>query len=117
MEAFSFFYKKTILLLLHKVYFDHISFTFYDLFLKNLTKKTRAANQFVIPMPRTEFGRTSLRYRGPVIWNFLNRITDVPDSLNGFKRILVKYSGEITSFSFEKEATQIANKLNDFIYF
>ena len=68
--TYFFFYKKSILLLLHKVYFDHISFTFNDLFLKNLTRKTPVArNQFVILRPRTEFGRT---YRGPVIWNFLN---------------------------------------------
>lgn len=72
-EAYFFFfsYKKSILLLWHKVYFDHVSFT--------LSMKTCVANQSVIPRSRTEFGRIYFN-RSPVIWHFLNRITDVPDS-------------------------------------
>ena len=58
-----------------------------------------------------------LRYRGPVIWNFVNRLVKVPESFYSFKQILRKHVKTIDNFSFEKEATVVANRKDHFIYF
>jgi len=67
---------------------------------------------------KTELGRRSLKYRGPTIWNFLNRIVKFSNiSKEGFKPILRKCSKDILQFSFNKEAIFISNKTDDFIYY
>ena len=48
-----------------------------------------------------EVGKDSVQYRGPIIWNFLNRI--------------VRFSKDTNEFSCE--APMIAKKSDDFIFF
>ena len=66
---------------------------------------------------KSETGRNTLQYRGPVIWNFVNRLVKVPDNSYSFKQILRKHVKIIDNFSFGKGATVVANKKDDFIYF
>ena len=87
--SISYFYKKSVLIFMHKVYFDSLSFLPVELVSKKVSSRSlRAVNQMVIPRPRSDLGRNSLWYRGPVIWNFLNKIINVPDSVNSFKNSL-----------------------------
>ena len=103
---------------MHKVYFDSLSLLPVELFLKKVSSRSlRAVNQMVIPRPRSDLGRNSLWYRGPVIWNFLNKIINAPDSVNSFKNSLKKIKADLEAFSFNKEASVIAMKSKDFIYF
>ena len=71
----------------------------------------------IIPRPNSEVGRNTLRYRGPVIWNFVNKIAKVPESLASFKNTIRKSHVELNAFSFNKEAAVITKKCKDFIYF
>ena len=80
------------------------------------SRSSRVPNQFNIIRFRSETGRNSLRYRGPVIWNFVNRLVKVPESFYSFKQILRKYVKIIDNFSFDKGATVVANKKDHFIY-
>ena len=70
----SYFYKKSVLFLLHKVYYGTTTQSICELFSKRVSSRSsRVPNQFNIIRFRSETGRNSLRYRGPVIWNFINR--------------------------------------------
>ena len=74
---------------MHKIYFDSLSFSLGDLFLKNASGRSlRAVKHMIIPRPNSEVGRNTLRYRGPVIWNFINKIAKVPESLTSFKNTI-----------------------------
>ena len=91
---------------------------FCELFSKRVTSRSsRAPNQLNIIRFKSETGRNTLQYRGPVIWNFVNRLVKVPDNSYSFKQILRKHVKIIDNFSFGKGATVVANKKDDFIYF
>ena len=47
----------------------------------------------------------------------VNRLVKVPESFYSFKQILRKHVKTIDNFSFEKEATVVANRKDHFIYF
>ena len=114
----SYFYKKSVLFLLHKVYYGTTTQSISELFSKRVSSRSsRVPNQLNIIRFRSETGRYSLRYRGPVIWNFVNRLVKVPESFYSFKQILRKYVKIIDNFSFDKGATVVANKKDHFIYF
>ena len=69
-----------------KVYFDSLSFLPDDLFSKKVSSRSLCAvSQMVIPRPRSKLSRHSLLYRRPVVWNFLNKTSNVPDNVNRFK--------------------------------
>ena len=109
----SYFCKKSVLFLLHKVYYGTTTQSICELFSKRVSSRSsRVPNQFNIIRFRSETGRNSLRYRGPVIWNFVNL-----ESFYSFKQILGKYVKIIDNFTFDKGATVVANKKDHFIYF
>ena len=112
--------KKSILLLMHKVYYETMTQSTCELFSKRVTSRSsRVPNQFNIIRFKSETGRNTLQYRGPVIWNFVNRlpVVKVPDNSYSVKQILRKHVKIIDNFSFDKGATLVANKKDDFIYF
>ena len=114
----SYFYKKSVLLFMHKVYYETTSQSICELFSKRVTSRSsRVPNQFNIIRFKSETGRNTLQYRGPVIWNFVNRLVEVPDNSYSFKQILRKHVKILDNFSFDKGATVVANKKDDFIYF
>ena len=113
----DYLYKRRILLKMHQVFTGSAPRQILDLFSKS-TRSTRFSNQFNIIRVKTELGRSSLQYRGPNIWNFLNKMIKFSDiSKESFKSILRKYSKDILQFSFNKEAILISNKKDDFIYY
>ena len=115
---FSYFYKKSVLTLMHKVNFETSNQSVCELFSKNATSRSsRFPNQFNIIRFKSDTGRNTLQYRGPVIWNFLNRLVKVPENFYSYKQILKKHVKDIAGFSFSKEATLITAKKDDFIYF
>ena len=70
-----------------------------------------------IPRVKYEVGKETLQYRGPVIWNFLNRVINVESSVSkdSFKQIIRKFSKDINNFTFK--APMIVKKDDNFIYF
>ena len=59
--------------------------TLYPFYLKNCFQRKSLADR---ARPRSELGRHSLWYRGPLIWNFLNNIINVPDSVHNLKTLV-----------------------------
>ena len=75
---------------------------------------------YIIEMNKTitEFGRQSLFFRGPVVWNNLDRNARNSERIDTFKSILKKNSKVIQSISFVKGTCNNRNKnIEDFIYF
>ena len=48
-----------------------------------------------------------LWYRGPVIWNFVNKTGQVPESLASFKNTIRKLHADLEAFPFNKETVVI----------
>ena len=64
----------------------------------------------------TEFGRQSLFFRGPILWNGLNNETRIQDEVARFKVALEKCNQE--QISLMRETCVILNKnLDDFFYY
>ena len=103
---------------MHKVYFETSCQSICNLFSKRkISRLSRIQNQFDIITFNSDTGRNTLQYRGPVIWNFLNRLLTVPERFRSFKQILRKHSRDINTFSFNKGVSLIAMKKDDFVYF
>ena len=65
---------------------------------KNATSRsTRFPNQFKILFIKfkSDTGRNTLQYRGPVIWNLLNRSVKVPEKFYSYKQILKKHVRDV----------------------
>ena len=113
----NYLYKRCILLKMHQIFVGAAPSQILDMFSIS-SRSTRFCNQFNIIRVKSELGRSSLQYRGPNIWNFINKKVKICNvSKEGFKAILRKYSKEILNFSFNKEAIVISNKKDDFIYY
>ena len=103
---------------MHKMYFETSNQSICVLFSKKSTSRSsRFPNQFNIIRFKSDTGRNTLQYRGPVIWTFLNRLVKVPTNFYSYKQILKKHAKDIAGFSFSKGATLITAKKDDFIYF
>lgn len=116
----TYFDKKSVLMSIHKVYFETSCQSVCELFSKKTTSRTtRFPNQFNIIRFKSDTGRNTLQYRGPVIWNFLNRlpVVKVSENFNSCKQMLKKHTRDIAGFSFSKEAKLIITKKDYFIYF
>ena len=73
------------------VYFETSNQSACKLFSKNATSRSsRFPNQFNIIRFKSDTGRNTLQYRGPVIWNFLNRLVKVPENIYSYKQIFKK---------------------------
>ena len=104
----SYFYKRSVLMLMRKVYFETSCQSICNLFSKRkISRSSRIQNQFDIIRFNSDTGRNTLHYRGPVIWNFLNRLVTVLERFCSFKQILWKHSRDINTFSFNKGASLI----------
>ena len=78
----SYFYIRSVLILMHKVHFEPSCLSICKLFSKRKIygSEFRIQNQFdVIIRFNSDTGRNTLQYRDPVIWDFLNRLVTVND--------------------------------------
>ena len=113
----DYLYKRRILLKMHQIFVGAAPSQILDMFSIS-SRSTRFCNQFNIIRVKSELGRSSLQYRGPNIWNFINKKVKVYNvSKEGLKATLRKYSKDILNFPFNKEAIVISNKKDDFIYY
>ena len=113
----NYLYKRRILLKMHQIFVGAAPSQILDM-CSISSRSTRFCNQFNLIRVKSELGRSSLQYRGPNIWNFINKKVKLGNvSKEGFKAILRKYSKDILNFSFNKEAIVISNKNDDFIYY
>ena len=77
----------------------------------------RRGDGFKVPKYNYSMGRTSLSYRGPIVWNILSESYKLCDSHESFKKKIKKDQVLLDKLSFEKESCLITNKDDDFYYF
>ena len=65
----EYIYKKRMATLMHDIYYETAPTDLVNLLEKQSHARTRQKHCFEIFRPRTEIGRTALRYRGPITWN------------------------------------------------
>ena len=75
-KPLEYIYKRRVVTIMHEVYHEDNSKIFSEIFKKKVASRTtRSNNTFEIPRPKCELGRTSIRYRGPLTWNYLPRVS------------------------------------------
>ena len=67
----EYIYKRRILSVMHDIYYNKTPSTLTDMFSKGNNSTTKQRLNFQIKRPRTEQGRTSLLYRGPLTCNLI----------------------------------------------
>ncbi len=118
-QPLSYIYKRKLLTTMHQVYYGNTQTDIKDQFkVKEATiHNTRRKLQFEIRRPKSETGRNSLTYRGPLIWNSLPNQLKELTRINAFKFNLKKELHFINNFNFHKEAAVNNNKKDNLIYF
>ena len=80
-------------------------------------RSSRSEIQFKVKRFKTELGRNSLKYRGPLLWNAIpDRLKKIENS-NSFKKSLKSALKIINNVSFNKGTVTITHKLEDFSYY
>ena len=109
-------YKRRIASEMYKVVHSPASHRLQDLF-KIVETRTKE-KQLQIKRTNTELGKNSLFFRGPVVWNRLQRDIREQKTLENFKKTLKKDINIIDKISFIKETTTFNNQdLGNHVYF
>ena len=114
----SYIYKRRLLLLMLDAFQDNVPSSMKSLFkAETNVRSSRRRNQMEIPRVKLEVGKDTTQYRGPVIWNFLNRKINLDSSISkdSFKQIIRKFSKDINNFTFK--TPMIVKKDDNFLYF
>ena len=100
-------------------YYGLIPKPIYDLFHKTEQRpyNLRRRDGFKVPKYNYSIGRTTLSYRGPIVWNILPESYKRSDSHAGFQKKIKKDQALLDKLSFAKESCLISNKDDDFYYF
>ena len=115
-RSLEYIYKKRVATLMHDIYYENAPTDLLNLFEKQSQTRTRQKHGFEIFRPKTEIGRTALRYRGPITWNALPTETKECRDRTTFKNKL-KSDKIINKVSYKKEAAIGVNKIDDFYYY
>ncbi len=115
-DEIDYIYKRKILVLMHKAFYNSLLETL-EMHFKPLRTRSRDSHKFEIPTCSKEIGRVSIRYRGPLLWNNLPLELRKVDNLDTFKTSIKREKKLIKSISFLKKASAIRSKHPDFIYF
>ena len=118
-QPLSYIYKSRILSVMHQIYYDNIQSDIKNLFIKREQNgyDTRKKLQFEVQRYKSETGRNSSRYWGPLIRNSLSNELKKLQNMSTFKSNLKKELNYKTSFNFHNEAAVNTNKRDNFIYF
>ena len=102
-DSLDYIYKRKILASMHKFQYGTIPEAIQDHFRKRLSY-LRDGCSFNLPRICKEVGRTSVIFRGTLLWNTLSLETKKLCSLQQFKNKIQRDEKLITSLSFGKEA-------------
>ena len=109
-------YKRKLLTFMHNVQTQQCPKDFFPLFERNCSRYAKKET-YVLPSIKTEKGRTSVRFRGPLLWNQIPESLRLEENTKTFKQSLRTIRDLILQMSFNKESSLITNKNKDFIYF
>ncbi len=77
----------------------------------------RPNNKLVLPRPRTEIGRMTVKFRGTILWNSLSNEDREIKSKNAFKEKMKKLKVKINNITFVKGTTTTRFRNDDYVYF
>ena len=100
---------------MHKVTFDTKSRIAHQYCVGR--QSLRKGAKFEIKRMRTELGRQSIQFRGPIIWNSLNKELKKHTTRETFKRHLRSDMKTLNKLSFGKETTFNANRDENYVYY
>ena len=94
---------------MHDIYYNKTPSTLTDMFSKGNNSTTKQRLNFQIKRPRTEQGRTSLLYKGPLTWNLIPHEIKSNPSKETFKRKL-RTCSQLNNINYRKEGAVETNK-------
>ena len=77
----------------------------------------RSNNKLTLPRPRTEIGRMTMKFRGPILCNSLSNEDRDIKSKNTFKEKLKILKEQINNITFEKGTRTIQFRNDSCVYF
>ena len=115
-DKIEYIYKRKILSKMHQIFYGKCPEVLRSHFTQ-VNKHDKERKRFTIPRCTKEIGRTSIKYRGPLLWNSLPLNIRSIENFHTFKKSLKRAKESIKSVSFLKEASMITFKRTDYIYF
>ena len=116
----SYIYKRRMAAIMYNVKSKTLPESILNLFETNenpTSRELRNNSCFKSIQPRTEFGRNSIRFRGPAIWKVIPTETKNCPSYNNFKNKLSTIRQLINNIQFEKGQSTTTFRRQDYLYF
>ena len=116
----SYIYKRRMAAIMYNVKSKTLPQSILNLFETNenpTSRELRNNSCFKSIQPRTEFGRNSIRFRGPAIWKVIPTKTKNCPSYNNFKNKLSTIRQLINNIQFEKGQSTTTFRRQDYLYF
>lgn len=116
-DPLSYIYKRRLLTIMQQVNLEKVIPTIGQLFTKKQEQRyeLRRKTVFEIPSVRTEVGRNTVAFRGPMIWNSLTEDLKLK-TIENFKVQLKKHRISINNFNFAKGTGHLSFKDSNFVY-
>ena len=114
-QDLGYIYKRKIAIEMHKVTFDTKSRIAHQYCVGR--QSLRKGAKFEIKRMRTELGRQSIQFRGPIIWNSLNKELKKQTIRETFERHLRSDMKTLNKLSFGQETTFNANRDENHVYY
>ena len=114
----SYIYKRRLATIMHQVYYNNTPDLVKDLFAKRTSgRNLRTTECFELKQSRTEYGRVSVKFRGPQIWNSLSKSLKSTAISQSFKNKLKREARTLENIQFKKAASVVIAKDPIYIYF
>ena len=115
-DKIEYIYKRKVLSKMHKIFCGECPEVLRSYFTQD-NKRDKEHKRFTVPRCTKEIGRTSIKYRGRLLWNSLPLNNRSIEKFHTFKKRLKKAKESMESVSFLKEASMITFKRTDYVCF
>ena len=116
----NYIYKRRLATLMNQVKAKTLPEPLIDLFELNKNDNRyslRNKNDYSRIRYNNEYGRNSVRYRGPIVWNNIPQNIKDAETQQSFKAKLKWAGKKLEQIQFEKEACTIQLRKDDFLYY
>ena len=115
-DKIEYIYKRKVLSKMHKIFYGECPEVLRSHFTQD-NKCDKECKRLTTPRCTKEIGRTSIKYRGPLLWNSLPLNIRSTENFHTFKKSLKRAKESFKSVSFLKKASMITFKRTDYICF
>ena len=119
-KPLNYTYKRRLATLMYQVKAKTLPEPLTDLFELNKNDNRyslRNKNDYSRIRYNNEYGRNSVRYRGPIVWNNIPQNLKDAETQQSFKAKLKRAGKKLEQIQFEKEACTIQLRKDDFLYY